>query len=223
MALATCQIHFSPHFFQRICDIQALFHYAEDTEIGIRFMRIAESLINGHPNEHFLSAKLTLFVSSVIVLVEPFQAAPDRMLKACNSALIAGEIDMAMSLSLNSSLVCIYSIPDLLSVKKDIVYFFHRSVSIILLFPSVKYTHMSHNASANCIRLSTDHSPSSMNTCGSAIYALLLLDALSTLEKKSSATRNFFSSRRRPRAVSCYTMSSSARCTLTVIFEITQA
>ena len=125
---ATCPIHCPPLF-------SVMFHYSEDIELGIRFMRIAESLINGHPNEQNLSAKLTLFMCTVISQVEPFQATPERIFKGCNSALLAGEIDMAMSSSLNRTIFSIHCIPDLVSVQKDIVHFFHRCVS----FTSVSF------------------------------------------------------------------------------------
>ena len=109
----------------------ALFHYAEDTDLGVRLIRIAESLIKGHPNENNLSAKLTLFICSVVTQVEPFQALPERIIKGCNSALIAGQNDMAMNLSMNRTIVSIYAIPNLLSVQKDIVHFFRRGVSFM--------------------------------------------------------------------------------------------
>ena len=92
-----------------------------------------------------------------------------------------------------------------------------------ICFVPLNTAHKSHNASANCIRWSIDRSLSSMNTCVSTTHGLLSRESLLILEKKSSATMNFFISRRNPRAPSCCTMSSSARCISIVIFEITQA
>ena len=129
-------------------------------------MRIAESLINRHPNEHALSAKLTLFICTVTAFIEPFQALPERMLKGCNSAQIVGDIDNAMSLSYNKCNACIYCIPDILSVQRDVVYFFRQSVSITFICVAPPNT-------AHCLttfppissRLSSGKSLSSMDSC----------------------------------------------------------
>jgi hypothetical protein len=153
---------------------KALFHYGGDTELATRLIRIAESLISIHPNEHTLLAKSNFFICAVTALVEPFHASHQRCLKGYNSAQVVGDVDSAMNLSLNSCVACIYSIPDLVSAQRDVTYFFHQHVSITCIcFVSPNTTLLSHTISANLTRVSTGDSLSSIVSCVSLTYAQL--------------------------------------------------
>ena len=124
----------SPHFGLLVFLLlflrcQAMILYGEDIELATRFARIAESLINGHPQEHTLLAKLTYVISSTTVLVEPFQAVMDRFLKAFNSSIIAGDFDNAVMLSVLHCLVCIFVVPNLENAPRILEYFVSQNVS----------------------------------------------------------------------------------------------
>ena len=124
--------------------------YGEDIELATRFARIAESLINGHPQEHTLLAKLTHIIASTTVFVEPFQAAIDRFLKALNSSIIVGDFDNAVMLSVLHCLVCILVVPNLENAPRVLEYFVSQNVSAniynILLYPChVDYFCISHH------------------------------------------------------------------------------
>jgi hypothetical protein len=143
---------------------KALLIYAEDAELATRFIRIAESLINGHPNEHALSAKLTIVICAVTLFIEPFQALPERLLKGCNSAQIVGDVDNAMMLSYHKCIACIYFIPDLLSGQRDVVYFFRQSVRITCIcFAQSNTAHCLTTFPPISSRLSSGESLSSMD------------------------------------------------------------
>ena len=153
---------------------KALFHYGGDTELATRLIRIAESLISGHPNEHTLLAQSNLFICAVTALVEPIHALPQRFLKGYNSAQVVGDVDSAMTLSFNSCVVYIYGIPDLVSAQRNVTYFFHQHVSITCIcFVSPNTTLLSHTISANLTRVSTGDSLSSIVSCVSLTYAQL--------------------------------------------------
>jgi hypothetical protein len=108
---------------------QAMFHYGEDIELATRFTRIAESLINGHPNENKLRANLSNCICSITAFVEPSQALTERSLKGYNSAQIVGDVDKAMLSSLLYCLAYIYCVPDLVGAQKKMIYFLHQNVS----------------------------------------------------------------------------------------------
>ena len=124
----------SPHFGLLVFLLlflrcQAMILYGEDIELATRFARIAESLINGHPQEHTLLAKLTHIIASTTVFVEPFQAAIDRFLKAFHSSIIAGDFDNAVILSVLHCLVCILVVPNLVNAPRILEYFVSQNVS----------------------------------------------------------------------------------------------
>ena len=123
-------------------------------------MRIAEFLISGHPNEHTLLAKLTLFICTITTYVEPFQASYERLLKGYNSAQIVGDIDSAMASGLHSCIVRIYCFPDLSSVQGNVIYFFHQSVSITCIrFFLPNTAHLSHKVFAYLIKVERRRQP----------------------------------------------------------------
>ena len=146
----------SPHFGLLVflllfLHCQAMVLYGEDIELATRFARIAESLINGHPQEHTLLAKLTYVISSTTVLVEPFQAVMDRFLKAFNSSIIAGDFDNAVMLSVLHCLVCIFVVPNLENTPRILAYFVSQNLSANV------YICYSPNARNVCSRNGTAH------------------------------------------------------------------
>lgn len=106
----------------------AIFHYGEDIEMATRLTRIAESLINDHPNEHALRAKLSGCICSVTSFVEPSQALIERSLMNYNSAQIIGDVDNAMLSSLYYCLTYIYCLSDLAGAQIKMRYFLQQSV-----------------------------------------------------------------------------------------------
>ena len=168
----------SPHFGLLVflllfLHCQAMVLYGEDIELATRLVRIAESLISGHPNEHTLRARLSTCICSVTSFVEPSQALIERSLNGFKSAQIVGDVDRAMLSSLVYCLTYIYCIPDLVGAQRKMEYFLQQSVRYICIC-----FHRIHSLFSCCFlqsqsRLSTDERLSYIVSCVSPIYSRL--------------------------------------------------
>mmetsp|Transcript_3115 Transcript_3115/g.6865 ORF Transcript_3115/g.6865 Transcript_3115/m.6865 type:complete len:754 (+) Transcript_3115:1916-4177(+) len=100
--------------------------HTDDIQSASRVNRIADSLIQGHPNEHHLRSRLTWIGTSAKVFVQPFQAVAECYMKGYNSAIIVGDIDSAM---LNVYIYCIASfffLPDLIGLQQSLIKYMHQ-------------------------------------------------------------------------------------------------
>ena len=77
-----------------------IFLYSNDVWQATRINRIAEALLEGHRNEHYLRSRLTVLSVTTKGTVEPVQAIADHCRKGYCSAITVGDVDNAMTCGL---------------------------------------------------------------------------------------------------------------------------
>ena len=75
-----------------------LFTFKDDIELGYQIAKVCDTLIEESPNKHALRSRLCRELDSTLKgLVEPQQAVVPRLHDSYNSAMLAGDVETAMS------------------------------------------------------------------------------------------------------------------------------
>eukprot|EP00578_Thalassiosira_sp_NH16_P017378 CAMPEP_0181111258 /NCGR_PEP_ID=MMETSP1071-20121207/19174_1 /TAXON_ID=35127 /ORGANISM="Thalassiosira sp., Strain NH16" /LENGTH=596 /DNA_ID=CAMNT_0023195129 /DNA_START=1 /DNA_END=1791 /DNA_ORIENTATION=- len=106
-----------------------LLHYSNDNIwLAMRLSRIAESLMKENSNVHALRARLIIMIVCVQIFVEPFQSCQAKLVDGYNSAIIAGDVDNAMSIGMYHWGLPILCTADLTKGQNKLCTFLHQLV-----------------------------------------------------------------------------------------------
>ena len=118
----------------------ALLKYSDDIESSSNLGRITESLMEGHPDEHYLRANLTQPTVCVRCFTQPFQATGDACLNGYRSANIVGDVDNAIHCRMMYCICNAVSLSDLIGLRKYLVDLLNQMVSEPRCFTSLFIT-----------------------------------------------------------------------------------